>query len=65
MISFIAGTTAPPGRRMGHAGAIISGLSGTAKAKQDSLKSAGAHVVLSPSEIGITVQNVLKDIGLL
>ncbi|MFL2634993.1 MAG: succinate--CoA ligase subunit alpha [Dehalococcoidia bacterium] len=65
VISFIAGTTAPPGRRMGHAGAIISGASGTAKAKQDALKSAGASVVMSPSEIGTTVQNVLKDIGLL
>ncbi|MDG1990681.1 MAG: succinate--CoA ligase subunit alpha [Dehalococcoidia bacterium] len=65
VISFIAGTTAPPGRRMGHAGAIISGASGTAEAKQDALKSAGAHVVASPSDIGITVQNVLKELGLI
>jgi succinyl-CoA synthetase alpha subunit len=65
VISFIAGTTAPPGRRMGHAGAIISGASGTAIAKQDALKSAGSHVVLSPSDIGITVKNVLKELGLI
>ena len=65
VISFIAGTTAPPGRRMGHAGAIISGASGTAIAKQDALKSAGSHVVLSPSDIGITVKNVLKELDLI
>jgi succinyl-CoA synthetase alpha subunit len=65
VISFIAGTTAPPGRRMGHAGAIISGASGTAAAKQNALKNAGSHVVSSPSDIGKTVQEVLKNLGLL
>ena len=65
VISFIAGSTAPPGRRMGHAGAIISGDSGTASAKKTALDAAGATVVDAPAEIGATTERVLKERGLL
>ena len=65
VIAFIAGATAPPGRRMGHAGAIIAGRAGTAQAKQSALLDAGATVVASPSDIGSTTQQVLRDRGLL
>ena len=57
---FIAGRTAPPGRRMGHAGAVISGGKDTAEHKIDALKSAGIHVADSPSELGTTM---LKSMG--
>lgn len=60
VISFISGQTAPPGRRMGHAGAIISGGKGTAAEKMKTLKEHGVHVVENPSEIGITVKRVLE-----
>jgi len=59
IIAFVAGQTAPPGRRMGHAGAIISGGRGTAAEKMSALKEAGIHVLKSPAEIGETVQRLL------
>mgnify|MGYP001258092070 CR=1 FL=1 len=65
VVAFIAGATAPPGRRMGHAGAIIAGKAGTAQAKQSALMDAGATVVQAPSEIGSTMKRVLQESGLL
>ncbi|MHB9040198.1 MAG: succinate--CoA ligase subunit alpha [Melioribacteraceae bacterium] len=59
VVGFIAGRTAPPGRRMGHAGAIISGGKGTAAEKMAAMKKAGIHVVESPAEIGITMKKAL------
>jgi succinyl-CoA synthetase alpha subunit len=60
VIAFICGQTAPPGRRMGHAGAIISGGKGTAAEKMKALESAGATLVLSPADMGATVKDVLR-----
>ncbi len=59
VVGFISGMTAPSGKRMGHAGAIISGSSGTAKAKIEALKSAGVTVCDSPAKMGETVKNIL------
>jgi succinyl-CoA synthetase alpha subunit len=65
VISFVAGSTAPPGRRMGHAGAIIAGNTGTAQAKKEALAAAGAVICESPAEIGSTAERVMKERGLL
>ncbi len=63
VIGFIVGQTAPAGKRMGHAGAIISGGKGTAKDKVDALKKAGVRMAPSPAVIGQTVKEVLKESG--
>jgi succinyl-CoA synthetase alpha subunit len=60
VVGFIAGQTAPPGRRMGHAGAIISGGQGTAKDKYAAMNAAGIHTVETPADLGSTVKTVLK-----
>jgi succinyl-CoA synthetase alpha subunit len=60
MVGFIAGVTAPPGKRMGHAGAIISGGKGTAEAKMDAMRSAGIVVAESPSALGSTMLELMK-----
>jgi succinyl-CoA synthetase alpha subunit/malate-CoA ligase subunit alpha len=63
LVCFIAGISAPRGRRMGHAGAVISGDSDTATAKLDAIEALGHHVVRNPAEIGDTVLRASKEIG--
>jgi succinyl-CoA synthetase alpha subunit len=60
VVGFIAGQTAPAGRRMGHAGAIVGGADDTAAAKMQIMTDCGIHVVASPAEIGVTMKSVLK-----
>jgi succinyl-CoA synthetase alpha subunit len=64
VVTYVAGASAPAGRRMGHAGAIVSGQSSTAAHKRECLKSSGAVVVDSPAEIGIAMRKVLEERGL-
>lgn len=65
VVAFIAGATAPEGRRMGHAGAIISGEDGKAANKKAALANAGAYVSDSPADIGVTMKKALQERGLL
>jgi succinyl-CoA synthetase alpha subunit len=59
VVSYIAGVTAPPGKKMGHAGAIVSGNKGTAKAKIEALTEAGVKVVKNPTQIGTAIKDVI------
>ena len=59
MVAFIAGATAPKGKRMGHAGAIISGGGGTAEEKYAHLAAAGIHTTHNPAELGVALKKVL------
>jgi succinyl-CoA synthetase alpha subunit len=60
VVAYVAGVTAPPGRKMGHAGAIISGSKGTAQAKMEALRAAGVHVGLNPTEAGDLMAGVIN-----
>ena len=62
VVAYIAGVTAPPGKKMGHAGAIISGSKGTAQAKMDALAAAGVHVVNNPTEAGVKMADIVKEL---
>jgi succinyl-CoA synthetase alpha subunit len=62
VVAYIAGVTAPPGKKMGHAGAIISGSQGTAQAKMEALRRAGAHVALNPTEAGELMAKVVASL---
>ena len=61
VVSYIAGQTAPPGKRMGHAGAIITGKAALASEKNTALNNAGVHVVESPSDIGLRMKEVMNN----
>ena len=60
--AYVAGVTAPPGKKMGHAGAIVSGGKGTAQGKMDALRAAGVHVGLNPSEVGDLMAEIVKSL---
>lgn len=60
--AYVAGVTAPPGKKMGHAGAIVSGGKGTAQGKMDALRAAGVHVGLNPTEVGDLIADVVKGL---
>jgi len=62
IVSYIAGVTAPPGKKMGHAGAIISGSQGTAQAKMEALRKAGARVAVNPTEAGEMMTEVVRGL---
>ena len=62
VVAYIAGVTAPPGKKMGHAGAIISGSKGTAQAKMEALAAAGVHVVNNPTEAGLKMAEIVKEL---
>src|SRR5689334_19159208 len=62
VVGYIAGVTAPPGKKMGHAGAIISGSQGTAQAKMDALRKAGARVAVNPTEAGTFMTEVVRSL---
>jgi succinyl-CoA synthetase alpha subunit len=62
VLAYIAGLTAPPGKKMGHAGAIISGSKGTAAAKIEALERAGCLIARNPSEIGSIMSGVVADL---
>jgi succinyl-CoA synthetase alpha subunit len=61
VVTFIAGQNAPPGRRMGHAGAVISGGTGSPRVKMEALRAAGAVVVENPADMGLTMKRVLQE----
>ncbi len=63
VVAYVAGVTAPPGKKMGHAGAIVSGGKGTASAKMDALRAAGAQVGLNPTEAGELMAQVVNDLN--
>ena len=63
VVAYIAGVTAPPGRKMGHAGAIISGSQGTAQAKMEALAAAGVTVAQNPTEAGERMVEIVKELG--
>jgi succinyl-CoA synthetase alpha subunit len=63
VVCYVAGVTAPPGRKMGHAGAIISGSQGTAQAKMEALSAAGAVVAQNPTEAGVRMVEIVKELG--
>ena len=60
--AYVAGVTAPPGKKMGHAGAIVSGGKGTAQGKMDALRDAGVHVGLNPTEVGDLIADIVKGL---
>jgi succinyl-CoA synthetase alpha subunit len=62
VVAFVAGSTAPPGKRMGHAGAIIAGNAGKASEKMKALSQAGATIVLTPAEVDLATKKVLENL---